>query len=115
MLFVPDFAHGALFALRSFSRLCRFSAFVPKKENAKEGFIGMRITFKIFELNRRRNRAIFSENFTFNSRPDIYNARALFIMWLFVFSPRYSKLSAKYFKCLNNSVLIFCNSLLCIH
>jgi len=35
--------------------------FVPKKENAKEGFIGMRITFKIFELNRRRNRAIFSE------------------------------------------------------
>ena len=35
--------------------------FVPKKENAKEGFIGMKITFKIFELNRRRNRAIFSE------------------------------------------------------
>jgi len=35
--------------------------FVPKKENAKDGFIGMKITFKIFELNRRRNRAIFSE------------------------------------------------------
>ena len=35
--------------------------FVPKKENAKDGFIGMKITFKIFELNRRRNRAIFAE------------------------------------------------------
>jgi small subunit ribosomal protein S1 len=35
--------------------------FGPKKENAKDGFIGMKITFKIFELNRRRNRAIFSE------------------------------------------------------
>ena len=35
--------------------------FVPKKENAKDSFIGMKITFKIFELNRRRNRAIFSE------------------------------------------------------
>ena len=35
--------------------------FVPKKENAKDGFIRMKITFKIFELNRRRNRAIFSE------------------------------------------------------
>ena len=35
--------------------------FVPKKENAKDGFIGMKITFKIFELNHRRNRAIFSE------------------------------------------------------
>ena len=30
--------------------------FVPKKENAKDGFIGMKITFKIFELNRRRNK-----------------------------------------------------------
>ena len=35
--------------------------FAPKKENANDGLIGMKITLKIFELNRRRNRAIFSE------------------------------------------------------
>lgn len=35
--------------------------YVPGGEPPKEGFIGMEIEFKIIELNRRRNRAIFSE------------------------------------------------------
>ena len=35
--------------------------YVPGGEPPKEGFIGMQIEFKIVELNRRRNRAIFSE------------------------------------------------------
>ena len=34
---------------------------VPGGEPPKEGFIGMQVEFKIIELNRRRNRAIFSE------------------------------------------------------
>ncbi len=35
--------------------------YVPGGEEPREGFIGMDIEFKIIELNRRRNRAIFSE------------------------------------------------------
>ncbi len=35
--------------------------YVPDGEPPKEGFIGMEVQFKILELNRRRNRAIFSE------------------------------------------------------
>jgi small subunit ribosomal protein S1 len=35
--------------------------YVPGGEPPKEGFIGMEVEFKIIELNRRRNRAIFSE------------------------------------------------------
>jgi len=35
--------------------------YVPGGEPPKEGFIGMEVEFKIVELNRRRNRAIFSE------------------------------------------------------
>jgi small subunit ribosomal protein S1 len=35
--------------------------YVPGGEPPKEGFIGMKVEFKIIELNRRRNRAIFSE------------------------------------------------------
>jgi small subunit ribosomal protein S1 len=35
--------------------------YVPGGELPKEGFIGMEVEFKIIELNRRRNRAIFSE------------------------------------------------------
>ncbi len=35
--------------------------YVPGGEEPKEGFIGMEVEFKIIELNRRRNRAIFSE------------------------------------------------------
>ncbi|MEX0762859.1 MAG: S1 RNA-binding domain-containing protein [Dehalococcoidia bacterium] len=35
--------------------------YVPGGEAPKEGFIGMEVEFKIIELNRRRNRAIFSE------------------------------------------------------
>ena len=35
--------------------------YVPGGEPPKEGFIGTEIEFKIIELNRRRNRAIFSE------------------------------------------------------
>jgi small subunit ribosomal protein S1 len=35
--------------------------YVPGGEDPKEGFIGMDIEFKVIELNRRRNRAIFSE------------------------------------------------------
>jgi len=35
--------------------------YVPGGEEPKEGFIGMDVEFKIIELNRRRNRAIFSE------------------------------------------------------
>ncbi len=33
----------------------------PDSQDYKEGFIGLEIEFKILELNRRRNRAIFSE------------------------------------------------------
>jgi small subunit ribosomal protein S1 len=35
--------------------------YVPGGEEPKEGFLGMEIEFKVIELNRRRNRAIFSE------------------------------------------------------
>lgn len=35
--------------------------YVPGGEDPKEGFVGMDIEFKVIELNRRRNRAIFSE------------------------------------------------------
>ena len=35
--------------------------YVPGGEPPKEGFIGATVKFKIIELNRRRNRAIFSE------------------------------------------------------
>ncbi len=35
--------------------------YMPGGEEPKEGFIGMEIEFKIIELNRLRNRAIFSE------------------------------------------------------
>lgn len=35
--------------------------YVPGGEQPKEGFVGMQVEFKIIELNRRRNRAIFSE------------------------------------------------------
>jgi small subunit ribosomal protein S1 len=35
--------------------------YVPDGEEPKEGFIGMEIEFKVIELNRLRNRAIFSE------------------------------------------------------
>ncbi len=35
--------------------------YVPGGEDPKEGFIGMDIEFNVIELNRRRNRAIFSE------------------------------------------------------
>jgi small subunit ribosomal protein S1 len=35
--------------------------YVPGGEPPKDGFIGMEVEFKIVELNRRRNRAIFSE------------------------------------------------------
>jgi small subunit ribosomal protein S1 len=35
--------------------------YVPGGEAPKEGFVGMEVEFKIIELNRRRNRAIFSE------------------------------------------------------
>ena len=35
--------------------------YVPGGEEPKEGFIGMPIEFKVIELNRLRNRAIFSE------------------------------------------------------
>ena len=35
--------------------------YVPGGEDPKEGFIGMEIEFKVIELNRLRNRAIFSE------------------------------------------------------
>ncbi len=35
--------------------------YVPGGEPPKEGFVGMEIQFKVLELNRRRNRAIFSE------------------------------------------------------
>ena len=35
--------------------------YVPGGEEPREGFIGMEVEFKIIELNRRRNRAIFSE------------------------------------------------------
>ena len=35
--------------------------YVPGGEPPKEGFIGMEVEFKVIELNRRRNRAIFSE------------------------------------------------------
>lgn len=35
--------------------------YVPGGEPPKEGFVGMEVEFKIVELNRRRNRAIFSE------------------------------------------------------
>jgi small subunit ribosomal protein S1 len=35
--------------------------YVPGGEEPKEGFIGMEIEFKVIELNRLRNRAIFSE------------------------------------------------------
>ncbi len=35
--------------------------YVPGGEPPKEGFVGMEVEFKIIELNRRRNRAIFSE------------------------------------------------------
>lgn len=35
--------------------------YVPGGEAPKEGFVGMSVEFKIIELNRRRNRAIFSE------------------------------------------------------
>jgi len=35
--------------------------YVPGGEDPKEGFVGMEIEFKVIELNRLRNRAIFSE------------------------------------------------------
>ncbi len=35
--------------------------YIPGGEPPKEGFVGMEVEFKIVELNRRRNRAIFSE------------------------------------------------------
>ncbi|MBI2964858.1 MAG: S1 RNA-binding domain-containing protein, partial [Chloroflexi bacterium] len=35
--------------------------YIPGGEEPKEGFIGMPIEFKVIELNRLRNRAIFSE------------------------------------------------------
>ena len=35
--------------------------YIPGGEPPKEGFIGMEVEFKVIELNRRRNRAIFSE------------------------------------------------------
>ncbi len=35
--------------------------YVPGGEEPKEGFVGMEIEFKVIELNRLRNRAIFSE------------------------------------------------------
>jgi len=44
--------------------------YVPGGEPPKEGFIGATVEFKIIELNRRRNRAIFSERAALQSWKD---------------------------------------------
>ena len=44
--------------------------YVPGGEPPKEGFIGATVEFRIIELNRRRNRAIFSERAALQSWKD---------------------------------------------
>ena len=49
--------------------------YVPGGEPPKEGFIGMEVQFKIIELNRRRNRAIFSERAALQAWKQIQKTR----------------------------------------
>jgi len=49
--------------------------YIPGGEPPKEGFIGMTIQFKIIELNRRRNRAIFSERAALQAWKQIQKTR----------------------------------------
>ena len=49
--------------------------YVPGGEPPKEGFIGMAVEFKIIELNRRRNRAIFSERAALQAWKQIQKSR----------------------------------------
>jgi small subunit ribosomal protein S1 len=49
--------------------------YVPGGEEPKEGFIGMEIEFKVIELNRLRNRAIFSERAALQAWKAIQKAR----------------------------------------
>lgn len=49
--------------------------YVPGGEPPKEGFIGMEVEFKIIELNRRRNRAIFSERAALQAWKQIQKTR----------------------------------------
>lgn len=49
--------------------------YVPGGEPPKEGFIGMEVEFKIVELNRRRNRAIFSERASLQAWKQIQKMR----------------------------------------
>ncbi|MBM3957084.1 MAG: S1 RNA-binding domain-containing protein, partial [Gemmatimonadetes bacterium] len=49
--------------------------YVPGGEEPKEGFIGMEVEFKIIELNRRRNRAIFSERVALQAFKEVQKMR----------------------------------------
>ena len=49
--------------------------YVPGGEPPKEGFIGMAVEFKIIELNRRRNRAIFSERAALQAWKQVQKSR----------------------------------------
>ena len=49
--------------------------YVPGGEPPKEGFIGMTVDFKIIELNRRRNRAIFSERAALQAWKQVQKSR----------------------------------------
>ncbi len=51
--------------------------FVNGGEPPKDGFIGMKIQFKIIELNRRRNRAIFSERVALEAERQVLKKKLL--------------------------------------
>tara|TARA_Y100001936_G_scaffold234380_1_gene261408 strand:+ start:2845 stop:4182 length:1338 start_codon:yes stop_codon:yes gene_type:complete len=51
--------------------------FVNGGEAPKDGFIGMKIQFKIIELNRRRNRAIFSERVALEAERQVLKKKLL--------------------------------------
>jgi len=51
--------------------------FVNGGEPPKEGFVGMKIQFKIIELNRRRNRAIFSERVALEAERQVLKKKLL--------------------------------------
>lgn len=51
--------------------------FVNGGEPPKEGFVGMKIQFKIIELNRRRNRAIFSERVALEAERKVLKKKLL--------------------------------------
>ena len=51
--------------------------FVNGGEPPKEGFVGMKIQFKIIELNRRRNRAIFSERVALEAERQVMKKKLL--------------------------------------